>query len=119
MPRTSIPVQENPAHGGDIDQISWTAADQANGMEFKNDGRTILLMKNGDASPHTATIDSIACSHGRVGDGAIVVPAGEEGLGGPYPPAEFDQSGGVVHVDFDDDTSVEVAAVRMLGATGR
>ena len=112
MPRTNIPIQIKPANGGEIDVVAFTAADQANGMEFVNDGRTTLMVLNGDASPHTATIASIKCSHGRLGDATIVVTAGDQGDGGPYPTDLFQQSGGLVHVDFDADTSVTVACIR-------
>lgn len=111
MPRTNIPIQIKPANGGEIDDVTFTAADQANGMEFVSDGRTTLIVKNGDASPHTATIASIKCSHGRLGDATIVVPATSQGEGGPYPSDLFDQSG-KVNVDFDADTSVTVACIR-------
>lgn len=99
--------------------VTFTAADAANGMYFVNDGRTVLLVKNADASPHTATISSVPDPYGRTGDIAVVTAAGATNAAGVLPTALFNQTGaaalGQVFVGFDAGTSVTVAAIK-LGA---
>lgn len=115
MARTAIVIQtvlENAAL-----QPLFSAADAANGMAFPNDGKTELIVINGDASSKTVTLTSVPCSHGRTQDLAVVVAAGKTAVFPKLDPALWNQpvggtDGGSVRVDFSAATSVTVAAVR-------
>ena len=75
----------------------------------------VLHVKNGDASPHTVTIDVPgACEFGVVNaahDHSVTVAAGAEKqirIGS----SKFKQSNGNVNISYDGVTSVTVAAFR-------
>lgn len=114
MARTTIPVQSVGVNGGTLNNISWTAADATNDMEFANSGREILLVKNADASTHTCTVASVADQYGRTGDLTISATAGSISVRGPLLPTLFSQTDGKVYVNFGtgEDTSVTVAVIR-------
>lgn len=88
------------------------------GDDFANDGRTMLYVVNGDASPHTVTIDSkVTCNFGSDHDVAVTVPAGESRWIGPFAPSRFNGADGLVDVSYDGVTSVTVAAVKLAQAS--
>lgn len=118
MPRTELTVQAIPAHGLALEDITWTAASAADDHYFENSGRELLLVQNEDASSHDITVVSVADSAGRTGDDTISTGAGDESIGGPYPPELWNQSGsdlGHVHIDIGagEDTSVVLAVVQL------
>ena len=99
--------------------VTWTAADQANGMVFANDGDTILMVRNTDASSHTCTIASVADHFGRIGD-ITMTAAAESGVNdgisvsSRLPAHLFNQPGtSDVNIDFTSGTGVMVAAVQI------
>ncbi len=117
---TAITVQA-PAQYSGISNLTLTAADAANGMMFANDGKTILVVLNNDASSKTVTIVSVPDENGRTGDIVLTVPAASGGFPGiaitdTLPTALFTQQNsdaGNVYVTFSASTSVKVAAVRI------
>lgn len=115
MARTSLTVQSTTAFGGGIDDVTFTAADATNDHSFLNTGRTFLIMKNDDASPHTATIPGVANSRtfNAAPSVTLTCGAGEICFYGPFLPNAFNQTDGVVHLDVagGQDTSVSFAAV--------
>lgn len=120
MARTLIAANENAAHGGGINNLTFTAADAANDHYFPNNGKVRLLARCLDASPHTVTIVSVTDSYGRDGDITLTVPAAVAGVpgiayAGPFDPGLFSQRGaddlGNVHVDLTDDTDLAFAVV--------
>src|SRR4051812_47519213 len=114
MARTAIPIQTVPANGGGIAGLTFTAADQANGMQFPNDGRTLLLIKNTDASPHNVTVKSVPDRFQRSGDTIVAAPASTTvSIAGPFQFELFQQTTGVVNVDFASATGMTVAAVQL------
>lgn len=117
MARTALTVQELPLHGAALDDIAFTAADATNDHEFANTGREIVLMKNADASQHTATVVSVADQHGRTGDQDMAPAAGEISVAGPFPPSIWNSALGLAHIDLGagEDVSVTFAVVRLLG----
>lgn len=119
MPRTAIPVTDMAGTpGGDgavLNNPSFTAADAANGMDFVNDGRVHLVVKNDDASQKQVTIVAVADQAGRATDEVVTIAAGQEAHFGRKHPRWWNQSDGKVQVDFDADTSVTVLAVRDRG----
>jgi hypothetical protein len=114
MARTEITVTEASPAGV---APGFQAADAANGMKFRNNHPTILLVRNGGASPITVTVETSVTVEGiAVPDRLITVPAGGDRVIGPFLPAYYDQSGadrGFVFVEFSADTSVTVAAIHI------
>lgn len=85
----------------------------AGGDTFKQSGRTYLHVKNGDASAHTVTINSVqSCDQGFDHDIAVNVPAGGERLLGPFGD-RFRNVDGEVEATYDAITSVTVAAFQI------
>ncbi|MFN3925040.1 MAG: hypothetical protein ACK4K6_15545 [Pseudarthrobacter sp.] len=116
MPRTTITVTEAPFQGK-IDNLTFQAADAANGMRLLNpDGRTFLLIKNDSLGPAQITVLSVPDEAARTGDLLLAVPAGGTGFVPPLRPQWWNQrsgdDAGYIQIDFDVDTDVTVAAVR-------
>lgn len=109
MARTSIPVVAI-GNQGAVDPIVWTTGDATNDHEFLNDGKTIVIVRNGGGVGITVSVISVADEAGRTGDLAIAVAAGDYCIFGPLKQAWWNQSGGVVHVDLDTDASVVLTA---------
>lgn len=78
---------------------------------FANDGRTMLVVKNGSGgSVNVTPAPSVACSQGVVHAGVpVAVPAGAERWIGPFPPAIF---GGTVTVAFSATATITAAPIR-------
>lgn len=114
MPRTAITLQEIGSLGKE--DLTFQAADQANGMTMENDGRTFLIIKNDDASPKQVTVNSVADDNNRLGDLVQSVAASAIGIIYPSRGGIFNQKGatdfGLTQVDFDADTSLSLVAVR-------
>lgn len=113
MPRVDIPVQQIP-YQGSITDIAYTAGDAANNHEVKNSGSLLLLVKNGDGSPHTVTAISVPDSLGRTQDEAVTVAAGKEAVMGPFLKSAWNQAGtGLLNVDIDVSTGMEITAIQL------
>lgn len=113
MARTAIAVQTilDNSHAA----VTFVAADAANGMVFPNDGKTELIVKTAGATSATATVRSVACSHGRTADLVISLAATEVRSVPKLDAALFNQTAadlGSVYVDFTNITNVTVAAVK-------
>lgn len=98
------------------------AAASAGGDTFSNrdDERTFLVVKNGGASPMTATIPATGTSFKAPGYGVmtkannvVTVPAGAERWIGPLPARAYNNTAGLASVNYSAVTSVTVAAVRI------
>lgn len=84
------------------------------GDEFANTGKEFIHLKNGDGSPMTVTIvTQITVDAQAVGDRAVVVGAGEERIIGPFPSAEYNDSGGLVQLTYSAVTSLTVAVLKV------
>jgi len=97
--------------------FSMTAADDTDGHQFINDGRTIILALNtGTAATLTfqtpGTVDSQAIGDRDV---SINIHATEHDAIGPWPPGKYNQSDGKVYIDVDDDTDLTLMALRIPG----
>lgn len=110
MPRTAITVVD--ADYG-LNLMAETAADQANGMSFVNDGRMVLVVSNEDASAKQVTLAVNPDAYGRDVTEQLSVPAGRVAMTSFLPPDVYNQAGSVVHVDFDADTDVKVGVFRL------
>ena len=125
MARTEIPIQNVPAFGASLDDITFTAGDATNDHYFNNDGDTFLLMRNTDAGAKTADviIRQTSRSLGKSGLVQTLTAAGgatNECFAGPFDHDIFTQPesapdpAGVVYVDLTDDTGVSFAALRFV-----
>ena len=107
MAESSIAVQKNSLSGLNA---TFTAAN-VDGSFFENDGKTLLIVKNGGGTSVTVTVASQKqCNQGYSHDEAVAVPAGEERIVGPFLPSRFNDDSGC-HVTYSAVTSVTVAAV--------
>jgi hypothetical protein len=95
-------------------EATYTAAN-GDGHSFANDGRVLLHVKNGDAADKTITVQTPATVEGvDVAEVTVTVPAGEERFIGLFSRKIFNQSGGVVYVDYSATTSVTIAALKAI-----
>lgn len=96
-----------------LDDPTATAAD-AGGDSFANDGRTILVVNNGDASPITVTIDSLELSNFETDENLVVtVPATGKTYIGPFNKGRFNDANGRVGVTYSAVTSVTVEVLSL------
>lgn len=115
MARTSLPLQQISSNNGA--QLTQAGADQANGNLFVNDGKTRLVVQNGDGVSRTVTVRGVPCSHGRSVDLAVPVAAGALAVIGPFAQDLYNQTGadlGSVYVDYAAGTTAacKVTAVQ-------
>lgn len=90
------------------------AAASAGGDTFVNNGRIMLHIKNGGASPITVTIVSAkTCNFGFQHDITVTINASSEKMIGPFPPERFNNDSGMVQVNYSAVTSVTVAALEV------
>lgn len=96
--------------------ITYSAVDGANGNAIVNNGKLVLLIKNGSGAGITVTVVSVADEHGRTGDNSVPIAAGAEACVGLMDPALWNQRSGdvgEVHVTFSSGTSVTMAALSL------
>jgi hypothetical protein len=90
------------------------AAANADGSYFKNDGRVVLYVVNGDSGGHDAILTPTRREGGKaVAADQTTVAAGAAAWLGPYPPEIFNDALGNALVTFSGVTSVTIAAVRL------
>jgi hypothetical protein len=81
---------------------------------FLNDGRTMLVVKNGSGSPLVVTVTVQAKHRGlTITNPTATVAAGATAFLGPYAPDLFNASTGSVTVAYDATTTITAAAVQM------
>jgi hypothetical protein len=112
MARTAIALQEIKSNAGA--SVAFAAADSVNGMQVQNDGQTILEVANAGVASTNVTVHSVPCSHGRTQDLVVAVAAGASGHLGPFSKDCWNQSGGLLTLDFSIGTSVTIAAISKL-----
>lgn len=95
---------------------TYTSAD-AGGDTFVNDGRTVLNLKNTDASPTTVTVTAESASTEKPGYGTLtkadavtVMAATTEEFLGPFPVIAF---GRICAVGYSSVTALTVAVLRV------
>jgi hypothetical protein len=88
------------------------AAASAGGDDFPNDGRTVLVVKNADATPTTVTVAAaVACELGTLHNAVVAVTNAQTWQIGPFPPGQF---GASCVVTYSKVTSLTVAARRIV-----
>lgn len=80
--------------------------------QFPNDGHTMLWIENGSGSPLTVTIVTPGTIDGQaVSDRDVTIADGAIKVIGPFPRNVYNDSDGLVTVEFDETTSVTAAAI--------
>jgi len=94
--------------------LTWTAPDVTDGVSFTNpDGESILLVKNGSASPVTVTIVTPAVTAGQaIADVTLAVAAGAIGVFRFNPSVIFNDSSGKVKATFSAITDITCALAK-------
>jgi hypothetical protein len=111
MARTTIAPQETTLAGLNATMTAAPATGANNGVQFTNDGDTILVVTNGGGSPSVLTLDATGSLAGvALTDTTPSVPAGGTRYFGPFDMQAF---GGTVGVDFSVITTVTCAAIRV------
>jgi hypothetical protein len=118
MARVALAVNDLPANGGGLNNLTFTAGDFTNDHEFANDGATLLVVKNTGVGAIVVTVASVADQFGRTKDTTLTVPAisgSDPGLAvsGFFLPAIWNQAGGKVFVDLPSATGLSLAVVRV------
>lgn len=119
MPRDTMTVQ-TAAKLSEIDTVSKTTVVAANGLDFTNDGQSIVMFENYDGSARTVTVVSVADPvTGRSGDLTVTVPAISGAVAGtsfipPLPQHLFNQSSGKVNINIDAATTVRAYVVNWV-----
>ena len=73
--------------------VSWDDVTYTNGMEFANDGRTILFVSNADAvKTSTQTFQAVTDPDGRTETLAPIVQPTKVGMHGPFLPMLWNTS---------------------------
>lgn len=97
------------------------AACTGGGDTFTADNDTFIHVKNGSAGALTVTITPQATSVGgqAITPIAVSIPAGQERMIGPFPPAFFNNpSTGVGSITYSGVTSLTIAVIRARAPQG-
>lgn len=84
----------------------------AGGDVVPNDGRTVIVVANADASPHDVTVSSPTdCNQGGSHDAVVTVPAGEKRVIGPFKRTRFNNGSGQIALTYSDSTGMTVEVI--------
>lgn len=98
----------------DQDGLNATYNAVAASDTFDNDGKTIIHVKNDDASSNTVTITTTKTVQGlAVADISTAIPAGEDRFFGPFPKDVYNDSNGEVTVSHSNTTSNTMAILKV------
>jgi len=113
MPAVPITVNTLTNWGGVGSDLTTTAGDATNDHTLENNGRTLLLVYNGDVGAHTITITGVASptNYGSAPTISSSIGAGEIWLFGPFNPAAYNNSSGVVAIGLTTATSIQLAGL--------
>lgn len=117
MPRTALSTVSAAAYGLGVADISAESADQSNGNSVANDGRTVLIITNGSGADLDVTATMAANKHtaNNATTKVQTIANGDTGFMGPFPTKLYTTT---LAIDWESDTSVTVAAVKMLETEG-
>lgn len=113
----TLPVQTSTFNG-----LNYTLGSASTADKFANDGRTLLVFSNSNASSRTLTIAANDVT--PPGFGTVVTPdtnitlpgSGTNGgryIAGPFPPDRFNDPDGFLNYTLSDATGMSVAVVKM------
>jgi hypothetical protein len=111
MARTALTVQQIDRTAGIVPSYAAVSADN---NKFANDGRCFIHVKNGAASPITATFATPGTVSGlAIADLVVTIANASEKMIGPFDVGLFNQDDAMVYVDFSSPTTITAAAVRL------
>lgn len=112
---TSVPFGFIPgAAGVDLTPADWTSVATATGVTVANNGKIVIAINNGSASPLVLTTKLARGVQGQVPTlPTFSLPAGKIQAFGPFNVADF---GAVVEIDFTGVASVTAQAFEMTSA---
>jgi hypothetical protein len=114
MPRTSLTVNSGAAYAGSVLDIAVAAVDQPNGNSFANTGLEKVIVVNGSGGSLTVTV-AIPANQRSLGGLATSktysVSNSKTAILGPFDPSIFNQTTGVVNIDWSTGTSVTCSVV--------
>ena len=116
--RTRIDSQQLPESGQSFSgtgAVTFSSADATNGNSCYNNGRKLILARNGDSSSTTITILGRTDENGRSANVTLTVPAfatpqSGNAIGGPYPEHLF---GSDLNIDYSSGTALKIAIVEL------
>lgn len=114
MPRADFSTQAVERTTGLTPAYTAAQAAGSGSNSFLNDGRTFIHIKNGGASPITATFQTPGSVNGlAISDLVITIANAAEKVVGPFEPGIFNQSDGKVYVDWSGVTTVTAGVFRL------
>lgn len=122
MPSTATltPTKVGPNGTGKIaDLVAGLAAATSGGDAFSVKGNEVLIVSNGDGSPHTVTVKAVANNFGHVetaNDIVQAVAAGKITVIGPLEPAKYADANGLAQITWSALTSMKVG-IRTFATT--
>ena len=119
MARTELTVQTVSPNGGELEDITFTAANATTDMMFANTGKEVLLIKNASGGSLDVEVALPDDKYGARDPKTISTGAGEQSITNTFDPAVFSQpaggtNAGKVHLDIATDTSLSLAVVKFL-----
>jgi len=106
----TLSVQTADRTGVDLSYVAVASQDQ-----FLNDGKTVIMVKNGGGSADVVTISGQkTCSHGDAHNisKSVAMTSGHTMLG-PFPKDIYNDANGYVKVNHSFTTSVTIAVVSL------
>jgi hypothetical protein len=112
--KTVVPTQVSPQQGV---HLPFVTVDLVNGMQFYNNGSTLLLVRNRSMDVVQVVIISVPDEAGRVGNYEQDIPAFGTGLFGPYKQSWWNQTfvdSGYIWFTVSTDVDVSVSAITLF-----
>ena len=111
MARTELTVQNIVRAGV---SASYTAA-IADNHKFTNNGRMFAHVKNGSGGAIVVTIQTPGTVDGlAIADRTVSIPATTgDVMIGPFPPGQYNQSDGMVYIDYASTTSMTIGVFQL------
>ena len=111
---------QNAPEGGGVTFVTATGG----GDVAPNDGKTVLLLWNDDASLAVVTVTAQDTTANAAGFGAVTkvdavksIAANTADVMGPFPTTAFNNSSGQIVITYSSVIDLDIAAVRVSGAT--
>lgn len=114
MPRTTLTASTAAAYGGGVLDIAAAAVDLANGNAFANTGLEKMIVVNGSGGSLTVTVAipaGVRSLGGLITTKTYTIVTAKTAILGPWDPGVFNQTTGVVNVDWSTGTSVTCSVV--------
>jgi len=116
---TQLSINKSLEDGIELDSAGLVAATAA-GDKFKNDGNTVLIVKNINAAARTVNIAPQNATQSVAGKGKMTKPAVAKSVSidklfmfGPFEPGEWNDGNGDVLVTYSADVGVTVGAFQL------